>query len=50
MINYLLSKISSKINSNLLFSKRLSGMDSFLPAFHLVKSGGGNIGSTAILI
>ena len=43
------SKSSSKINSNLFASKIFSGILSFFPPVHFYISGGGNIGSTAIL-
>lgn len=45
-----LSINSSNINSNLLFSNKLSGMNSFLFYGHSSKKGGGKIGSIAILI
>jgi len=40
---------SSKINSNLLFSKIFSGIVSFLFPIQWIISGGGKIGSMAIL-
>lgn len=48
-IIFFFSISSSNINSNLLFSTTLSGINNFLFYGHSSKKGGGNIGSTAIL-